>query len=905
MVRTFSPRLLWCPVKTGELVHESEAARVGGKAAGLRRLDDAGLPVPDWRVVDPGLFGQLPADVVASAAEFAQSTDADEALEIGAKLRAGLTAAVPPPALVDVVDEIWRQWGAVAVAVRSSAAVEDGAAYSFAGQFDSFLNVSGSEQIAAAVLNCWASALSPRVIAYCFAHGLALPEVPAVIVQRLVEAETSGVLFTCDPSTGATDRMVISAVYGLGEGLVSGAVDADTHVVDKLSGSVVESVLGEKATGYRAGDAQGCVVVEVDAAQRERSALTTAQLARLSEFGRKIEAAAGGPQDVEWAFDPDGRLWLLQARPVTTPVGAVLRGAGETVPDGEQRIWDNSNIIESFNGLTSPLTFTTAADIYGRVYREYARSMGVAPAQLRQTDSWTPVLLGYFHGRVYYNLLHWYRMVGIAPGYALNRRVLEAALGVAEPLPAQIAKTLRPYTFADPVRRLTTRVRTTAIYLRRINDIDTMMRRFLDDFYRVYDEFEAHDDSADTGEQAYARYRRLDHALVDRWGPMMALDAMLLSLTGLLFVLTRVFLPKSPEWFRYAVASPGADVESAEPARAMSALAATVRGDRRLQDLLETTAPAQAYEALVQGGHEEFRARVDDYIARYGYRSLDELKLETPDLREDPSGLFVMLLAAVPQSPDRSAGDAQRYLDEHLHGWRRAVYDRLRDKVGRCAAHRETLRFCRTRAFGVLKRTIRVMGRDLVRRNVLDEFSDVFYMTLPQLRGCYEGGETEGLRGVVAARKQQRAADARLAAPARFVTHGDGFGPAELAAAGWAPITDTPAADTGAVFTGTPSGGGVGTGRAVVVDEPRDVSDGVLVTYRTDPGWVAVLPSARALVIERGSPLTHVAVVARELGVPTVVQIPGITRTVRTGMSLSVDGSSGTVTVLDRGEDQQ
>ncbi len=880
-----------------------DAADGGGKAAGLRRLREAALPVPDWLVVTPALFELMPPEIVSAATEFVRSTDLDQALSRGAVLRASIMTAAPPTALVEAVDVVWRRLDRAAVAVRSSAAVEDGAAYSFAGQFDSFLNVTGAEAIATAVTACWASALAPRVIGYCFAHGLALPGIPAVVVQRMVAAEVSGVLFTCDPSTGTTDRMVVSAVYGLGEGLVSGAVDADTCVVDKISGSVLESILGEKAIRYRADGEQGCVAEDVGPELRARPALDAVRLRHVVELGHRIEELGNGAQDVEWAFDSDGKLWVLQARPVTTAVGARLRGAGESVPDGERRIWDNSNIIESFNGITSPLTFTTAADIYGRVYRGYAQSLGVAPEQVRQTDSWTPVLLGYFHGRVYYNLLHWYRMVGIAPGYPLNRKVLEAALGVAEPLPDDIAKTLRPFGFRNPISRLIARARTTAVYVRRIRGINAMMREFLDDFYRVYDAFEAHDDSADTGPQAYARYRELDRELVHRWGPMMVLDAMLLTLTGLLYMLTRIFLPKAPEWFLYAVAGPGADIESAEPARAMSALAALARADPELRKVVETTAPEGVYDVLAEMGHDEFRARVDDYIDRYGYRSLDELKLETPDLREDPSALFVMLLAALPEPQDRAADDAQRYLDAHLRGPRRAIYERLRRKVARCAAHRESLRFCRTRAFGMVKRTIRIMGRDLVPRNIIDEFSDVFQLTLPQLRGCYEGGETADLRAVVAARKQQRAADARLVAPPRFVTHGDGFGPAELAAAGWAPVTDTPAATAGSVFNGTPSGGGIGTGLAVVVDEPRDVAGGVLVTYRTDPGWVAVLPSATALVIERGSPLTHVAIVARELGVPTVVQIPGVTRTVRTGMPLRVDGTAGTVTVLDDGEE--
>ncbi|WP_280317160.1 phosphoenolpyruvate synthase [Nocardia wallacei] len=881
---------------------DTEGAEAGGgKARGLWRLRENGFRVPEWVVLEAGLFDRLGDELVTAAAEFAQSAEVEEALRRGAALRERIAAAPLPPEVTDRIAAACARFGAAAIAVRSSAAAEDGTAYSFAGQFDSFLNRRGVEAVAAAVRDCWASAFAERVIRYAFAHGLPLPGVPAVVLQRLVEARTSGVLFTANPMTGAPDELVVGAVYGLGEGLVSGAVDADSLVVDKLSGTVVESVHGEKTIAVRPDGEHGCVEVPVPQQQRDAPVLSDAELSELVELGRRVEAALGGPQDIEWAADADG-LWVLQARPITTPVGARLRGAGERLGPDELRIWDNSNILESFNGITSPLTFTTAADIYGRVYRGYAESLRVPPRQLRQTDDWTGVLLGCFHGRVYYNLLHWYRMVGIAPGYPLNRRVLEAALGVAEPLSDDLAKTLRPFTFGNPLARLWSRTVTTAVYVRSIVGIDAMMRRFLAEFYRVYDEFDTVDDTALTGEQAYARYRRLDRELVRRWGPMMVLDAMLLTLTGLLYVLTKLLLPKAPEWFLYAVAGPGEEVESAEPARAMAALAEVVRADPELRALVETTAPEGVRDELASARRTDFLARVDDYIARYGYRSIDELKLETPDLREDPASLFVLLRAALPQEQTRRGTEAETYLDEHLHGVRRALYERLRRKVGRCAAHRERLRFCRTRAFGMVKRMIRVMGRDLAARGVIDDFADVFQLTVQELRGCYEGADTDSLRALIAARTQQRAADARLVAPSRFVTRGPGFGRAELAAQGWVPIADMPAATAGAVLTGTPSGPGVGTGPAVVVDQPRDVSGGVLVTYRTDPGWVAALPSAAALVIERGSPLTHVAIVARELGVPTVVQLRDATTLLRTGMSIRVDGTGGTVTVLAEGD---
>ncbi|BDH56026.1 PEP-utilizing enzyme [Tsukamurella sp. PLM1] len=581
------------------------------------------------------------------------------------------------------------------------------------------------------------------------------------------------------------------------------------------------------------------------------------------------------------------------------------------------RIWDNSNIIESFSGLTSPLTFTTAADIYRRVYRGYAESLRVPEAQLRQVDEWSPYLLGCFHSRVYYNLLHWYRMVGIAPGYPLNRKVLEAALGVSEPLDAAVARTLRPFTFDGPLRRLGSRAVTTAVYLRRLWTIDAEVAGFLREFYRVYDEFESLDLDAMSGDEAFTAYLRVEGDLVRRWGPLMVLDAVLLTLTGSMYLLTKAFLPKAPEWFLYAVIGPGAEVESAEPARAMTALARRAAQDPALKSLVETADPGTIHAAVHSGAHEAFRSDLDDYLAKYGYRSLDELKLEVPDLREDPSSVYLMLRSALaraaeahPSAPRPATGgttdpaqSADEYLDAHLRGTRRRIYERLRRKVSRCAAHRERLRFCRTRAFGMVKRLIRVMGRDLGARGELDAFADVFELTIDELREHFRGDGTGDLRERVSARRAARERDAELVAPERFVTRGPGFADAELAAQGWVPVAAVDAAADGVVLQGVPSAAGAVEGRAVVMTEPGDVAGGVLVAYRTDPGWVAALPSASALVIERGSPLTHVAIVARELGVPTVVQLRGAAGRLRTGMRVRVDGTAGTVTVLSGGDD--
>ncbi|MFF3409159.1 phosphoenolpyruvate synthase [Streptomyces sp. NPDC002742] len=872
----------------------------GGKGKNLHTLTASGFQVPRWSVIGLDVFaefcrgGGLDKQLVRLLADGRESSAARIAAEI-ARL---IEAAPLDDRVTDAVGLAYGLAGGGAVAVRSSGAQEDGARHSFAGQFDSFLNVRGLGEVIAHVRRCWASAFCERSLRYRAQHRLP-PDAGgvAVIVQRMVAAERSGVLFTTDPTAGRADRYVVSAVHGLGEGLVSGAVDADTVVLDAATGEPLTTVIGDKRERYDAGSGAGCRVSPVAEEDRVAPALTAADLVRLHEAGVRVTAHYGAPQDIEWAIAED-TLWILQSRPVTG-LAPAARPAPE--PGGDLRIWDNSNIIESFGGVVSPLTYSFAADTYAKVYDSYARALGVRGDQLREVQEWTPHLLGYVHGRVYYNLFHWYRMVRLAPLYPLNRRVLEKSLGVAESVSDEVADTLHPFTPRTGLRGRVSRLTRTIIFAARFLTIRKSVETFRRDFYRAYTEFNNVDYDALPGDETYRRFRRLQRELIEKWGPMQTLDATILLSMGLLALLTRRWLPAAPAWFTWAAAAPGGAVESAEPVWALRELAAQARADTGILHLLEHAPDSDLYRALRDAGHTRFLAAVDAYIADYGYRSPDELKLEVPDLSEKPAGLFALLRDALPETGDDGApdrgGEADAYLDEHLRGPRRLLYERVRGKARAALADRERLRFCRTRAFGAAKRMLRALGRDLARAGAIDVWDDVFLLRLEEIRGAYEGmiAHTE-LRDLIVLRRRQLAADTALHAPSRFTTRGAPYWSGNLERAGW---SSGPAAPSGArELTGVPCCPGVAEGPAVVTDTPRDIGGGILLTYRTDPGWVTALSSAAALVIERGSPLTHVAVVARELGIPTVVQVKGATAEIRTGTRLRVDGAAGTVTVL-------
>ncbi|MEU7061713.1 phosphoenolpyruvate synthase [Streptomyces sp. NPDC046197] len=876
---------------------ESEIAEwAGGKGRNLYALTKSGFHVPSWSVIGLDVF-----------AEFIRGNGLDERLsglfaggwegrarEIADEITALIGAAPLDESIAAACALAYRQAGGGRVAVRSSGAEEDGAEHSFAGQFDSFLNVSGLDQVIAHVRRCWASGFSERSLLYRAQRGLPPnPRGVAVIVQRMVPAERSGVLFTADPTAGRRDRHVVSAVHGLGEGLVCGAADADTVVMDAAGGEPLSTVIGDKRERYDAGTGPGCEVSPVAPEDRGSLCLTAEDLARLHGAGVRATAHFGAPQDIEWAM-ADSTLWIVQSRPITA-----LAAGPE--PEGELRLWDNSNIIESFSGVVSPLTYSFAADTYAKVYESYARALGVRGARLREVQEWTPHLLGYIHGRVYYNLYNWYRMVRLAPLYPLNRRVLEKSLGVAESISDETADALHPFTPPTGLRGRISRLARTVVFARRFLAIRKSVETFHRDFYRAYAVFNDVDYDALPGDETYRRFRRLQRELIEKWGPMQVLDATILLSVGVLALLTRRWLPDAPDWFTWAAAAPGGDVESAEPVWALAEVAARVRLDDEVRELLERTSDDDAYRALRDGGHTEVLAAVDAYVAEYGYRSPDELKLEVPDLRENPAGLFTLLRDALAVTPGAGPGDrvgeADAYLDRHLRGPRRWVYERVRRKARAALADRERLRFCRTRAFGAAKRMLRAIGRDLARAGAIDSWIDVFMLRLDEVEGAYEGLIAHAeLRELTALRRRQLAADAGVHAPSRFTTRGAPYWSGNLERAGW---TSGPAARSGArELRGTPCCPGVAEGPAVVTDTPRDIGGGILLTYRTDPGWVAALPSAAALVIERGSPLTHVAVVARELGIPTVVQVKGATTEIRTGTRLRVDGAAGTVTIV-------
>ncbi len=318
-----------------------DAVDVGGKAANLGELIAAGIPVPPGFVVSADAFGRSMRagavdDELAELHSQALSATGDDATverlcrQMRAVVdRAGIEKAVEAD-VRRAYDHLVVASAERMVAVRSSAVGEDAASASFAGMNATYTSIGDADTLVRAVRWCWASLFTPRVVTYRSAAGISATPSMAVVVQTMVSSRSAGVAFTADPVTGADDVVVVEAAQGLGEVVVSGSVEPDTYRVDKATAAVRAITIGDQSIAIMRGDDGVERQVDLPPDERVRRVIGDAEVHTIVELARRIEAHHGRPQDVEWAIDGRGTVWIVQARPITTrggpPSAVVVRG---------------------------------------------------------------------------------------------------------------------------------------------------------------------------------------------------------------------------------------------------------------------------------------------------------------------------------------------------------------------------------------------------------------------------------------------------------------------------------------------------------------------------------------------------------------------------------------------------
>ncbi|GAB2482051.1 PEP/pyruvate-binding domain-containing protein [Nocardiopsis aegyptia] len=791
--------------------------QVGGKATGLGAMVAIGERVP------PG---------------FCLTTEAHASREI------------PEADLAAAYDDL----GGGRVAVRSSATAEDLPDASFAGQQDTVLDVEGTDALVAAVRRCWDSLDSERAVAYREAAGIDRESVGmAVVVQRMVDAEVAGVLFTADPMTGCRTTMVVDAAPGLGTTVVDG------------SGPVDHYVLPQDAPVD--GPPDGC--------------LTSERLEELRAAGRRLQKHFGTPQDVEWAFDGDGVLWLLQSRAITT-----LFPEPPRTPDTRMYLE-----LGHIQGMLRPFT-PMGLSLMSQVWVRWCERMRIP------VDPGAAFGIVGIGGRLFVDITAFMRDPRI-------RHWLPQGMDVYGPrVRAAVERMLDDPRFAPlppkplPVRTaLGVAARTAPMFVGGL--IGSLARPGASraDAWAAVRHMRTHrvpGATATTGE-------RLRFVTEEGYDDILGTDMIRATMPTMAGILLTVL----PSALLHGVASEEEldHVLGGMPHNVTTqmdlALWRLAEHAREHGDLFADTDPAELAARHRAGTLPDIG--LAEFLADYGHRAAAEVDIGVPRWAEDPAPVFATIANYLriddpEQSParrfERSAVRARRAVTElSLRGRaRRPVRGRIAAVAMRrsreLAGMREFAKFAWLVPYARMREQLLLVGADLAERRLLDRADDIVFLDVDEARAAVHEGVDQ--RALAAERRAVHARETRRrTVPGALLS--DGTDVETL-------IPAEPAPED--ALSGLAAASGRVTGRARVVHDPagaRIEPGEILVAPTTDPGWTPLFMTAGGLVTETGSTVAHGPTVAREYGIPAVICVRHATREIATGDLITVDGSAGTV----------
>lgn len=843
----------------------------GHKAAALGELLRGGFLVPPGVAVSGEAFRHHARAALGARLwdrDLAEARAAIEAAPVSRDLLDALTRALAEQELDG------RHW-----AVRSSSTVEDGGSFSGAGVQRSLLGIPGPAQLDRALREVWASLWTEHARAYHGCGGDGEPILVGVVVQALVHADVAGVLFTANPVTGARDEVLVNCSYGLGEPVLSGLVTPDTFVVAKDGGEIRGRSVADKRRRLAVGP-EGLETQDVSDEARRAPCLTEAELRAVVAAGLAVERHFGAPRDVEWALS-GGEVHLLQARPITTLPSASSRAAGAEGVGAPTDVWTSSNVGDALPGVASPLTWSIASRYSERGFRRAFESLACRVPE-------GAVLVGRFRGRVYLNLTQFLRIASQVPLLS-GQSLADMAGGVA---PDALAAATEGTGFRLSGRFLATFPLAAARLLvdhlaleRTVERVETHVQEGAARLRRAGLE-------GRTGDGLRDELRRIDGLLDETGDTMLTCAATSLATFLLLKLLVERWLPGEPPGLERELLAGAADLESAKPGIALWHLAEAVRSDPLARStVLETEPSALRVDSFAAGS--EVRRDLEAFLAAYGFRAVREAELMTPRWSEDPTLLFATLRETV-----RSGGPPPgREIEERIRArnlaWERVTaaagplravpLRRIAEAARRYARLRERLRARVTQVLGLYRLVALEVGRRI------GDPDTAFFLTIEEIDD-HLSGRLKRLGPLLAARRRQFEVDLSLPDP-----------PSTFVGAP-SSVPDEPVVG-GRYLTGLAASPGKATGTARVLNDPSEagalrVGD-VLVVSCADVGWSPLFLLAGAFVTDRGGVLSHASVVAREYGVPAVVDLRGATRLIASGQKVTVDGDAGTVAIHD------
>ena len=865
---------------------------VGSKAHHLHRLSEAGFKVPPFFAISRQdikvLFGEAIEQVEAMLSPISQELESQviaspekmsQLLEICSKVELLIFDSTPQESynkeLMNRAADVFGE--NFCISVRSSAISEDSGDASFAGQHKTYLYTS-PEQLFENIKRSLASAWSFGALSYRLKMGVSLLNIEyAIVLQKMVFATRSGIAFSMNSNGNMADA-VINCGFGMGEGIVMDQVAADCYHVNRALRSITRSIVRKEHSMEYSPD-KGIHLADIPIEKQIQSALTDTEILAVYDQVRLAEKALGKPADIEFVWGDDGELYMLQMRPITT------------IQREDLIVLDNTNIVESYPNITLPLSYSFASMAYTNLFRRSAKAFWISSERFDSNSEVFSKLIEHFYGRVYYRLDNWYRMMALVYNSKRSMQAWETAVGLPD-------SASDDYHFP-----LLGKIKTALSVAWMVINYKRGNKRFFKDFSKAYQQFqnfESHKGNIS------ALWQHLESSIArtfEQYHLTIVNDYLAFKAFGWLQdAIQKYGISENPELANELVVGQGG-VESELAVMSFLNLKAQVLQNEELK-LVFSHEDALVLEELKKPNFSEFYHDWQSYLQRFGDRTLAELKLEVKSPRQFPEMLVQLVKSqldsalTVENFRERQVqihSNASRLVAQNLSWWQpKSWWFHWVLGMSRYGlANRENMRFCRTRVYSASKDIFRSMGECMTAENHLSDSEDVVYLTMDEIKQ-YTLVEKTSFLELVASRKLEYANYKDLILPDRIIySKKDKPDFTEY-------INDLTreGIDRSQVLTGVAVSKGIAEGEALVITEPvlnADVKGKILVSKMTDPGWVFLMSQAIALVTEKGSLLSHTAIVGRELGIPVVVAVQDATQRIKTGERIRVNGSTGII----------
>lgn len=876
--------------------------KIGGKALNLSKLSSVGYNIPMAFIVSVDAYDFfIKEELESEISAILDSIDynKENSIYIGSKLIKNLIKSkeIPVNLLNKIQDQI-KNLPEGYYAVRSSALAEDLEDASFAGQLDSFLYVS-KDDILENIIECWASYWNDHAIKYRHDSSIGHLDTEveaagiAVLVQKMVNADVSGVTFTADPVNGTND-IVIESTYGLGEAIASGIITPDTYVLDR-NGNIIKQTIKTKMKGYFLLNGKN-TLKDIDIDDRKKSSLNKDILMELARIGEELEEFFGVPQDIEWALEFNGTkgiddkptIFILQSRPVTTIAAS---------SEKDDILWTRAYGDEYWADATTPLFY----DVMGKMLTDYVNHEG---AKIMGYNDLTDTKLLKLHkSRVYFNSWVLEKAFSYYPKFARSKELLNYF----------------PLKDQDRISEYPTLFHKTAIsqLLIAIRDPDGMMhktdkayKKWAKAFMEKCDYFDAIDLTKLTDEELLSLYQDIEtsgikHYQLIRYGMVSHSIATNLMIKNWLVK----WLDDVNGTYYAALISGLHDNKTVEMNIRFSDLAKILREDKCLMSKVDSkknlnNLKEEEIKEIISL-NSNFKNSFDLFIKDYGHRS-NTREIFYPRWKEDKT--YVLDVIKLLSSSDLDLRKKEEESRENRIKTEKLVIKKIKKqklglfkskifyKVLKLAqtylTFRENQRFYLDHILFRQRLMLMEMGNRLVKRNMLCERNDVFFLYESELMGSFK--QNTSIKSIQAkneiidkiSKRKKEFYRYKSSLPPKFLKNGIEFDDTVMEY------------DENAVY-GAAASPGIFKGKVRVVESIRELSkledNEILIASNTDPAWTAVFSKIGALITETGGILSHGAVISREYRIPAVTAVKGATEIFKTGEEIVVDGNEGVV----------